>query len=333
LTTCLCFSPEDPREVEYPTFLPPVLMSLNLPGVFPRNRPVPGVIAHGYTTHEVRRRFGLVGVYDGSGAGVGRVVVDSTWHHWLSFNLYGFRHTRPRVYGLMQAFFRNVALWLARRQQRAEMLYAATWGVLVGSSPMAFRGGDSLWRMGELALDAIGRTASQCTVFDLGTVEVHPEVVEAFFARDNADRSEPSSSNLSQELFNRAIVGGIASALLEPALRFRDALGRGGRPRMDGGEVGRLAAAGAEAGYRAFVDATTGTLAEVAELREGLSRGFHAFPALPTPEPFARTTLRIVTERLQLTDPTDPLLIDGYVTLVVQVRAAESIIVEATVED
>jgi len=34
-------------------------------------------IAYGYTTHEVRKRFALLGVYNGDPAGVGRVVVDS----------------------------------------------------------------------------------------------------------------------------------------------------------------------------------------------------------------------------------------------------------------
>ena len=34
------------------------------------------------------KRFGLVGVYDGDSVGIGRVVVDSTWHHWLSVNLH-----------------------------------------------------------------------------------------------------------------------------------------------------------------------------------------------------------------------------------------------------
>jgi hypothetical protein len=306
---------------EYPASRPEVLgTTLNLPGVAALHRPVPQVIAHGYTTLEVRERFALLGVYDGDPAGVGRVVVDSTWHHWLSMNLYGFRHTRPRVYRLMQTFFRNVALWLARPQQRAEMLYAAVWGALVGSSPMTFSSDMSLWQIGELALDAIGRTAPQCIVHALGTVEVHPDVVAAFYAP------------LDTEVFNRAIVGGIGSALLERSLRFRDALARGERPQMDGKALGRAASAGAEAGYRAFVDGTVGAPEVIAELREQLSKGFRVLPVSP-PAPFAATSIRIVAERLQLTDPTDPLLIEGYLTLTVRARVEGSVIAGAVLEE
>jgi hypothetical protein len=318
---------------EYPPARPEVLARiLDLPGVEPFRGPVPRVIAHGYTTHEVRERFALLGVYDGDPAGVGRVVVDSTWHHWLSMNLYGFRHTRPRVYRLMQTYFRNVALWLARPQQRAEMLYAAVWGALVGSSPMTFRSDMSLWQVGELALDAIGRTAPQCIVHALGTVEVHPDVVEVFYAPFDTDRSEPRSFILSQEVFNRAIVGGIGSALLERSLRFRDALARGERPQMDGTALGREASAGVEAGYRAFVGATVGTPEAIAELREGLGKGFRVLPML-RPAPFAQTSIRIVAERLQLPDPTDPSVIDGYLTFTVRTRVDESVLATAAFEE
>lgn len=35
------------------------------------------------------RSFGVVGAFDGHRAGVGRVVVDATWHHWFDMNLVG----------------------------------------------------------------------------------------------------------------------------------------------------------------------------------------------------------------------------------------------------
>lgn len=127
---------------EYPPAIPLVQARIfGGGGPSPFARPVPKVVAHGYTTHEIRKRFALIGAYDGDSARIGRIVVDSTWHHWLSMNLYGFRHTRPRVYRLMQAYFRNVALWLARRHQRAEMLYAAMWGALTGTTPMKLHSG------------------------------------------------------------------------------------------------------------------------------------------------------------------------------------------------
>jgi hypothetical protein len=274
----------------------------------------------------------LVGVYDGDSARVGRVVVDSTWHHWLSMNLYGFRHTRPRVYELMQAYFRNVALWLARRNQRAEMLYAAIWGAMTGASPMKFHTGMSTWRIGEVALDVIGRTASQCLVFDLTTIDTHPEIVEAFFQPAEADRSAPANG-FSPELFNRAIVGGIAAALIEPAQHYRDALDRGERPRVDGAEIAKRAAAGAKSGYGAFVDAMVTSKAESARVRKALGKSFAAAPADLSPAPFAITAIRVVAERLQFSNPSDPALADGRVTLTVRVRIDDTAIAAQSIED
>src|SRR5258708_33314909 len=35
------------------------------------------------------RSFGIVGAYDGHRANVGRIAVDSTWHHFFDINLIG----------------------------------------------------------------------------------------------------------------------------------------------------------------------------------------------------------------------------------------------------
>lgn len=40
-----------------------------------------------------------------------------------------------------------------------------------------------------------------------------------------------------------------------------------------------------------------------------------------------------MAERLQLTDTTDPLLIDGHITLTIRVRADESVILASAVEE
>jgi hypothetical protein len=168
-------------------------------------------------------------------------------------------------------------------------------------------------------------------VHALGTVELHPDVVQAFYAPLDLDWAEPRPWIMSQDAFNRAIVGGIGSTLLQPSLRFRDALARRERPQLDGRALGREAAAGVEAGYRAFVDAAVATPEVLAELREGLTKGFRVLP-VPPPAPFSATTIRIVAERLQVSDPSDPLLIDGYFTLTVRARVDESVIASTVIE-
>ena len=59
--------------------------------------------------------FPMVTVYDGESAGVGRVVVDSTWHHWFDLNIQGLEASNPDAWGKVSRYFENIAVWLARR--------------------------------------------------------------------------------------------------------------------------------------------------------------------------------------------------------------------------
>jgi hypothetical protein len=95
------------------------------------------------TTMTVDTIFGVVGAYDGHYVDRGRVVVDSTWHHWFDVNLIG----DPRgigakqlgftadamgeqVLGEIQEYYVNVALWLARGSTRWDWLAGAMWELL-----------------------------------------------------------------------------------------------------------------------------------------------------------------------------------------------------------
>ena len=82
-----------------------------------------------------KRWTGVVGAYDGKRAGVGRVVVDSTWHHFFDINLIGdnvanrpsFSDPRKalwskgftyspdglRVLGQIDQYYRNIVHWLS----------------------------------------------------------------------------------------------------------------------------------------------------------------------------------------------------------------------------
>jgi len=93
------------------------------------------------------RRFGVLGAYDGHAEGVGRVVVDSTWHHWFDVNLVGRPvelldspprdETNPKTKGFLATsegrlhldriytLFLNVATWLIRAEMQHDVLAAA----------------------------------------------------------------------------------------------------------------------------------------------------------------------------------------------------------------
>ncbi|MEO0574883.1 MAG: hypothetical protein AAF004_05420 [Pseudomonadota bacterium] len=76
-------------------------------------------------------RFGVIGAYDGHRAGVGRIVVDATWHHFININLVGDRDfglpdpSVPKSMGFLHTtegqehlaniehYFFNIAKWLS----------------------------------------------------------------------------------------------------------------------------------------------------------------------------------------------------------------------------
>lgn len=100
----------------------------------------------------VDEEFGAVGAYDGAAEHVGRVVVDSTWHHFFDINLIGDPASpvaaRKRGFqtvtfgGLvpdatlrkMHAYYRNIGLWLARPESQLAVLADAL-ALVVGGQP------------------------------------------------------------------------------------------------------------------------------------------------------------------------------------------------------
>ncbi|NUT53134.1 MAG: hypothetical protein HOV94_38495 [Saccharothrix sp.] len=87
--------------------------------------------------------FGAVGAYDGHRHLVGRVVVDSTWHHFFDINLVGDRANKdPRkrkgfagsaagqeAYEEIKAYFRNIVTWLAPLKRQERLWWRALWAV------------------------------------------------------------------------------------------------------------------------------------------------------------------------------------------------------------
>ncbi|PSP64017.1 hypothetical protein BRC77_05100 [Halobacteriales archaeon QH_8_64_26] len=121
--------------------------------------------------------FPIVGVYDGHRADVGRIVADSTWHHWFDINLDGFAANAPDVLDQLEAYFRNVAVWLAPEGAQRRMRNALTWGnfwfdPLVMLDPV----NADPFRLGGTARDAFGRFAPQCTITDWLHRVIEPEL-------------------------------------------------------------------------------------------------------------------------------------------------------------
>lgn len=213
----------------------------------------PRVIAHGLTTNleSSRTSFAMIAAFDGDPADVGRVVVDSTWHHWFSMNLIGLRDQAPGFYRNMQAYYRNIGLWLATPAQRASMLFWATWGALVGSQPGLFDPSLGIDGMGERVLDVIGRTAPQCIVSEL--------VATVIRRRNDGSAAQvppttPSTTPWEEftrpptTMVNQAIVGGIAVGMFDLSKGDLNKRARGRTPRIDAEEIRDAGIRGLEIG-------------------------------------------------------------------------------------
>jgi hypothetical protein len=143
------------------------------PEVIATGRNVVGREKGGYVINDPRG-FGLLGAYDGHlpAANVGRVLVDSTWHHWFNINLIGLDApsiaAQTTQYRDILAYFRNVAVWLAPKQQQERMRLTGQLIFLFTPSmietTLTIRDYDLskfiLW--GIEARDALGRLAPKC---------------------------------------------------------------------------------------------------------------------------------------------------------------------------
>jgi hypothetical protein len=129
-------------------------------------QPLPHVVACG-----IDKRHGtmldLVAAYNGDRANVGRIVADSTWHHYLNINLKNFRHPAPEGSPADQIgqFYGNLALWLSPRSVRYEMGLSMLWQ-LADYTLLLENVGDKL-SVGTAAYAILSQVASPCETHEL----------------------------------------------------------------------------------------------------------------------------------------------------------------------
>jgi hypothetical protein len=99
-------------------------------------RPLPKIIAWGNTLadppldfekgNQPARHFPMISVYDGQKIGIGRVVTDSTWHHWFNMNLDGLATEADKTeYEKIKRYYINIGVWLASNSFRKAMTHCA----------------------------------------------------------------------------------------------------------------------------------------------------------------------------------------------------------------
>jgi hypothetical protein len=164
---------------------------------YPRRGPdrlAPEVIAYSTINNNPRDGvFGVIGAYDGHlvdevPGGVGRIVVDSTWHHFWNMNVDQFAVAHDAVaqavaagvapdlawigpanaWEQMRDYFQNIAFWLARPSVQRCIRRRGVWYVLSHVNvQMALRSTQSdrvthLIDLGVKARDALQQIAPQC---------------------------------------------------------------------------------------------------------------------------------------------------------------------------
>jgi hypothetical protein len=231
----------------------------------------------------------------------------------------------------MEAYYQNIGLWLAKPSQRQSMLVSGIWGVLRGSAPMEFSTNDSAWKIGERVLATMGLTASPCLLKEWIDPILDPTTLVASSVPKDEHKSAPTWSGLSQDVVNRAIVGGIGSALVGLALEHREVRARGERPRLNAEDIRRRVVDGISRGRALVKQVIDDAAASLNVIQINLDAAAKQQPiAVRIPIDILR--LRVIAERLQFLDPTDPVLMNRDVTITIRIRLDDDIVIQRTLE-
>lgn len=128
------------------------------------------------------RSFGVIGAYDGHRVGVGRVAVDSTWHHFFDINLIGdpiapppktegFKASPSGLDALadIKTYYRNIGTWITRPEALTRNFSGIAWAAL-HSQPLnmivsrrRIYTNKEIVHIGSLALESFRRVTPPCT--------------------------------------------------------------------------------------------------------------------------------------------------------------------------
>jgi hypothetical protein len=202
-----CIEPQDPNQnfdfgggakPEYPPSTSGGIRPL--PEIISTSTVLAGTIS-GKTATQAHS-FGGISAYDGHRAGVGRVVTDATWHHFVNVNLVGDTTEpigSPKRFGFLystqgqahleeiKAYYRNIAVWLSRPANivcmNRRFLWWLVWNARVMEATLTTvdirlrtTPAHIMWQIGKHARDVLGRYAGQCRVSSLADWLLQPVV-------------------------------------------------------------------------------------------------------------------------------------------------------------
>lgn len=203
------------------------------------------------------RCFGAISAYDGDPAGIGRIVVDATWHHFVNVNLNGSGSGRSGLYVgavptpeylKIQTYYKNAVRWLAPIGRRFcwPFIVAATIRFdfemielqLPDPHPCPW---DPLLRIGIIAEEALARTFGVGALADvveqmLVAADASPTLTRVLQAMQAAERDEKGEkgrrSLLPLEDLRRVIFASVVNFIATKLPRTRRSLNRCSRKAM-----------------------------------------------------------------------------------------------------
>jgi len=189
------------------------------------SKPMPQLVAFG-TDKRTGKRIKILAAYDGDGANVGRIVADSSWHHYFNINLVKFETPAAQDSASDQIgqFYGNLALWLCPARKRFAMagVMAQTLArdphIIEEVGPILTNDETKRQKAGMLAYRLLSSLASPCEIHELVNMTI-PELTRYFASsmpitlpdRNNVDAFLPSKESVlggiihqySQELFEQ----------------------------------------------------------------------------------------------------------------------------------
>lgn len=219
--------------------------------------------------------FGAICAYDGHRAGIGRVVTDATWHHFVNVNLVGEFASSDPVKGRgflaspageahlenIKTYYRNIAVWISPASSHKCFRRKLFWGLLyqhrimeaVLTTPdlsLERANVSLLYEIGTHARDVLGLATSRCQALELILDLLRPKIPELIPEIDPWEPPIPDPDPAPRlpwfdptPLLNIAL-GGALVALREdfpfPAVEIRDEVDERGDDPIERGVTAAL---------------------------------------------------------------------------------------------
>ncbi|MFP5350594.1 MAG: hypothetical protein ACLGHO_12215 [Gammaproteobacteria bacterium] len=210
-------------------------------------RPLPKIIAWGDTLagpplqfakgEQQARRFPMISVYDGQKIGIGRVVTDSTWHHWFNMNLDGLATEADTTeYEKIKRYYVNIGIWLASATWRKAMVWCPILTSRFEYFGLKERTLDmSLIDIGRMHIEYLWPRLGPCWVRDWiweGLFEIDRDILK-WLEEKIKPRPWPCLTCPPIELIEAAVMGGIIKSLFADERELNKRLSLVDKPRFE----------------------------------------------------------------------------------------------------